>query len=165
MRFIYGSMLAGGPLAWYLKITNETKTLELAAHTMLNSVCDQLFDPHWLATENRSDGIVGVTANAFAKVLTELSLGCRDGWIMNAQGGMNRGPLATTLRTVVRDRWPIDGRIEIKKWPKGIHYYAKVDGDDVVDEAGNVKWLTKEDAAAAAEKYIRQQLARRDYIE
>jgi len=46
--------------------------------------------------------------------------------------------------------------IKINKWFGGKHFYAKISEIDVVDEFGNVKWNTEEDATKAAEKYIKK---------
>lgn len=44
--------------------------------------------------------------------------------------------------------------IKINKWFGGTHFYAKISEVDVIDESGNVKWFTEEDANNAAEKYL-----------
>lgn len=44
--------------------------------------------------------------------------------------------------------------IKISKWFGGTHFYAKISEVDVIDESGNVKWFTEEDANNAAEKYL-----------
>ena len=41
------------------------------------------------------------------------------------------------------------------QWDGGKHWYVKVNKEDVVDELGNQKWDTKEDAEEAAEWYIK----------
>lgn len=41
------------------------------------------------------------------------------------------------------------------QWDGGEHWYAKVNKEDIVDELGNQKWDTKEDAEEAAEWYIK----------
>lgn len=41
------------------------------------------------------------------------------------------------------------------QWDGGEHWYAKVNKEDIVDELGNQKWDTKEDAEKAAEWYIK----------
>lgn len=45
---------------------------------------------------------------------------------------------------------PLDERVSIDRWPIGVHFYAKLDGLDVVDEDGNQKWNTYEAARNAA---------------
>ena len=40
--------------------------------------------------------------------------------------------------------------IVISRWPQGTHFYAKINGEDVVDEEGNVKWMPHEAAFKAA---------------
>jgi hypothetical protein len=39
---------------------------------------------------------------------------------------------------------------------KGVHWYAKVGNFDIVDEKGNQKWDTKEEAMAAAEWFCQE---------
>lgn len=39
---------------------------------------------------------------------------------------------------------------------KGVHWYAKIGNKDIVDEDGNMKWNTKEEAEAAAKKFVNQ---------
>jgi hypothetical protein len=46
--------------------------------------------------------------------------------------------------------------IKISKWPNGTHYYAKIGNQDVVDDKGNVKWNTVEQAKKEAVKYLRK---------
>lgn len=41
------------------------------------------------------------------------------------------------------------------QWDGGEHWYAKVNKEDIVDDLGNQKWDTKEDAEKAAEWYIK----------
>lgn len=41
------------------------------------------------------------------------------------------------------------------QWEGGIHWYAKIDKVDVVDELGNQKWNTKESAEKAAKWFIK----------
>lgn len=48
--------------------------------------------------------------------------------------------------------------IKITKWPNGIHYYAKIGNQDVVDENGNVKWLTEKQAKKEAVKFLKEKL-------
>lgn len=43
--------------------------------------------------------------------------------------------------------------IRISRWPDGTHFYATVNGEDVQDENGNVKWDTYELAQENAIKY------------
>lgn len=53
--------------------------------------------------------------------------------------------------------WPSEkSRPDIKlfRWPDGSHWYATVDGVDVVDEMGNQKWNTQQIAMEAANRYI-----------
>lgn len=44
--------------------------------------------------------------------------------------------------------------ISIKKFPYGSHYYAYIDGKEVKDEFGNIKWNTPERAGEVAKQYI-----------
>lgn len=52
--------------------------------------------------------------------------------------------------------WPShrEGRIKLFKWPDGCHWYASIDGNDVQDENGNVKWNTQEQAMNAAKRKL-----------
>ncbi|MGD9697531.1 hypothetical protein [Acinetobacter sp.] len=50
-----------------------------------------------------------------------------------------------------------DRKIRITRWQDGIHFYAKVDGVDVVDSSGNQKWNTYGAAYASAQKWISEQ--------
>jgi len=49
--------------------------------------------------------------------------------------------------------FPKNNAIEIIKWPNGVHYYAKVDGKDVVVN-GIGKWKTSSAAKRNAEKFL-----------
>ena len=44
--------------------------------------------------------------------------------------------------------------VKYSKWPGGIHWYARVNKDDVVDAKGNQKWNTQDEARKAAEWYL-----------
>ncbi len=44
--------------------------------------------------------------------------------------------------------------IKISKWIGGKHFYCKIDNIDVVDDKGNVKWNSEEDAEIAGEKFL-----------
>jgi len=74
-------------------------------------------------------------------------------------------PFATrdfkVLRTINCDKieWPHEKYtkkdIKVVKWPNGIHYYAKIGMVDVVDDYGNMKWLTAKEAEKCANKYLK----------
>lgn len=74
----------------------------------------------------------------------------------NSQGGYSM-----LFKTVINRyesktlEWPIfrESDIYIKKFPRGIHYYAYI-GPVQVKENGIVKWNTEEKARAAAMKYV-----------
>lgn len=40
--------------------------------------------------------------------------------------------------------------IKISKWENGVHYYAKVDDIEVIDNFGDIKWNTSNDAYSVA---------------
>lgn len=44
--------------------------------------------------------------------------------------------------------------IKVIKWPGGKHWYAKIKNIDVVDEKGNQKWDSYNDAVVAAHNYL-----------
>jgi len=44
--------------------------------------------------------------------------------------------------------------IRIIQWPNGTHYYAKIGNEDVVDEDGNQKWNTHDEAYEKAIEYF-----------
>lgn len=44
--------------------------------------------------------------------------------------------------------------IKITRWPKGIHYYAKIEGVDVKDEYGDLKWSSHEIAFNKAKEFL-----------
>lgn len=51
--------------------------------------------------------------------------------------------------------WERSGpKIKTFRWPDGNHYYATVDGKDVVDEWGEQKWNSEAEAVAAAKMFI-----------
>lgn len=58
--------------------------------------------------------------------------------------------------TEIPEENELNPNIEIKQWYGGKHFYAKVKGIDVVDEFGNVKWNTEEQAIFVAEKFLEQ---------
>lgn len=64
----------------------------------------------------------------------------------------------TILETVEKARYVFPNMTErdirITKWPKGTHFYAKIGNIEVVDEAGNTKWNTEDDAYREAKKYL-----------
>lgn len=45
-------------------------------------------------------------------------------------------------------------QVRYTKWDGGMHWYAKIGTMDVVDEAGNQKWCTKEEAEQAVSDYL-----------
>lgn len=49
---------------------------------------------------------------------------------------------------------PSDDDVRYIKWDGGVHYYAKIGKLDVVDEMGNQKWDSLEEAKKAAKWYI-----------
>lgn len=49
-----------------------------------------------------------------------------------------------------KDARPMKERVSIERWPAGTHYYATLDGNDVLDEHGNQKWDTWDGAWNAA---------------
>lgn len=55
--------------------------------------------------------------------------------------------------------WPKPGeetpRVKLHKWPDGNHWYAYVDGEDVVID-GEQKWNTSEEAQEAAREFIKR---------
>lgn len=54
-----------------------------------------------------------------------------------------------------KDKKYTEKNIRIIKFPKGKHYYAKIDNIDVVDEDGNQKWNTKEIAMKKAISFLK----------
>lgn len=48
----------------------------------------------------------------------------------------------------------MEERIKLFKWPDGNHWYATIDGMDVVDERQNQKWNTPEKAMTESKKFI-----------
>ena len=56
----------------------------------------------------------------------------------------------TTKRATLKD-------VRFILWDGGRHIYAKVGNFDVVDEHGNQKWNTKEDAVMAAENFLKRE--------
>jgi len=54
---------------------------------------------------------------------------------------------------------PECNKIEVTQWPRGIHYYAKVDGVEV-NVRGENKWLSKFSAEQAAKEWIKQKAGR-----
>ena len=61
---------------------------------------------------------------------------------------------------VIRDEliYPDDDyfHVDIKKWPYGSHYYLYINGRQMKDEFGNVKWNTYERVRSIANDYIRK---------
>lgn len=45
-------------------------------------------------------------------------------------------------------------KIKIKKWPGGSHYYAYINGREVKDEFGNIKWNTEKKANEVVLEYL-----------
>lgn len=46
--------------------------------------------------------------------------------------------------------------VDIKKWPYGSHYYLYINGKQIKDDFGNMKWNTYERAKELAEEYIKR---------
>lgn len=60
--------------------------------------------------------------------------------------------------------WPTEGekpKIDLFKWPDGNHWYASVDGVEVVENGCN-KWNTAQDAEDAAKRALTQSAAQSD---
>jgi len=59
------------------------------------------------------------------------------------------------LKTIYRETldWPASDLIKITKWPYGVHYWAKVDGEDVVIN-GKYKFNTEAEAKRNAKIFI-----------
>lgn len=65
--------------------------------------------------------------------------------------------------TIIKDElsYPQEGKIRIFKWPKGKHYYATFDGEDVVWD-GKQKWNTKDGATTYANLYRKKHYGKID---
>lgn len=65
--------------------------------------------------------------------------------------------------TIIKDEliYPQEGKIKVFKWPKGKHYYATFDGEDVVWD-GEQKWNTKKIAEHYAHLYRRKHYGKID---
>jgi len=61
------------------------------------------------------------------------------------------------IRQVNLYPWPErEPKITISRWPNGRHYYARVDGEDVVID-GRMKWDTYGAAEKAAERWMQRE--------
>lgn len=58
--------------------------------------------------------------------------------------------------TYPEEERPSISDVRIIQWKGGEHYYAKIGKLDVVDEFGNQKWFSEEEALDAAEWYIEE---------
>lgn len=77
--------------------------------------------------------------------------------VINSKGGYFPIKQDDEYRIIETDEKKYTSKdIKINKWFGGKHFYAKISEIDVVDEFGNVKWNTEDDATNAAEKYIKK---------
>ncbi len=66
------------------------------------------------------------------------------------------------VNSVERDsfEWPktdyTEENINIIRWPRGKHYYAKIGAIEVVDDDGNIKWPTAESAEEQAKLFLKK---------
>jgi hypothetical protein len=51
-----------------------------------------------------------------------------------------------------------NGKITVTQWPEGTHYYARVDGEDVV-LYGKKRWDSRDEAMKAALKFQQEEQA------
>lgn len=56
--------------------------------------------------------------------------------------------------------WPLkdytENDISVTKWPGGKHYYAKIRNIEVVDEEGDIKWSSTEEAERQAKIFLKR---------
>jgi len=117
---------------WYLQIDNQIATHTFIADILDNRAAKVVFD------QKTPECTVRPIIDSINKLRLGLVMGERNGWYMNRNGGMC-ADLYNITETLESDRWPEIDRIQIKRWPNGKHFYAKVDGIDVEDRHGNVK--------------------------
>jgi hypothetical protein len=133
-----------GP-AWYLHLEGRREQ-DVVRNILLDNCTKFIRDPHF------SPGH-GIAAQASMGLAMAVDCGLdRMGWYVNKNGGMVP-KLAQVLRRVEAASWPDAERISVSRWPNQKHYYARVDGLDVVWE-GDSKWNTETAARRAAEKFM-----------
>ncbi len=150
--FVYGKAHQLVEPAWYLLLAGR-KEQDMVS-TILRDNCSRFVrDPH-------RGQVSAISAFASMQVAMEVDFGCsnRMGCYVNKNGGMCP-QLAEIIKTVEAETWPDMDRITVDRWPNAKHYYARVDGIDVVWD-GQSKWNTYKSAHAAAERFM----AERDFI-
>lgn len=155
MKFVKGVPFKGAKkkdASWYLLINGELPCINMATN-IFNARLEKIIkDPH------HKIGNAFTTLAIEAVIRTQLALhtGARNGYFMNRVGGMCPS-LHNIQETTEAEQWPDAKRIDVSRWPRGTHWYAKVDGRDVQDENGNIKWRTAKEAERQA-KIFREKM-------
>lgn len=161
---------------WWLKISSvdEYINAKVFENPVWNEAANQLGDPkrgrtkHFtnpiaqLIFEFRSkrtgNGILRETAFLIDEVSSkQLEFIEKYGAIyINRMGGYCFGFDETERITKEELIFPDDDYtdISIKKWPYGSHYYLYINGRQIHDEFGNIKWNTYERAKEIAKSYL-----------
>lgn len=75
--------------------------------------------------------------------------------IINKRGGYFRLKSKDEYRIIKKSNTQYsEDSIRINKWWGGVHYYAKIDTIDVIDDNGDIKWNTAERAREIAMQYL-----------
>jgi hypothetical protein len=148
MKFVKGSSFKGCKPTWYLVL--DGKDAEQFTASILRGNGERfLRDPHG----DRSS-VIAAQASMKLAMMLDLGLHDRTGYFVNRRGGM-----CHTLYGIVERKtssmWPEKTEIAITRWPGGVHFYVKVDGQDV-EWRGQNKWTTESAARDAANHYLQK---------
>jgi len=150
MKFVKGSPIRGfNNTHWYLHLKgNEAR--DFVWRLLQDNAVKFLADPH--ATNDYASGLA---AKASTQLAERVLLGERDGYYVNQKGGMCP-ELYGICHTKDTDNFPGTPKLKVSRWQKGTHFYAKVNGLDVVDTKGRYKWGTEADAKRAAKRFAKR---------
>ncbi len=93
-----------------------------------------------------SQGCMRIIRNRFARI---------ERYVANGRSSVRPDQEFDSMLKLIRKAWPKDAgpKIHLFRWPDGNHWYASVDGRDVV-ENGIAKWNTEQDAEDAAKRFL-----------
>ena len=151
MKFVKGSPVKGDTGSyWYLHLLGDKARVFVADLLNANATAF-MTDPH-----AKSDYATHLAATASATLATGVLLGERDGYYVNPKGGMTPELYGVT-QTINAANFPGTARVKVSVWPRGTHFYARIDNVDVVGARGRYKWNTAAAARQAAKRFARRE--------
>jgi len=150
MKFVKGSPVQGfSDTYWYLHLVGNDAR-EFVCRLLRSNAIKFMTDPHAM-----KDYASHLAATASEQLADKVLLGERDGYYVNKGGGMTP-ELYAICDEQEAPNFPSVARLIVSRWPKGTHFYAKVDGFDVVNTRGRYKWDTQRGARRAAVAFAKK---------